>query len=167
MSQNAQFVRNQEKGVLAKGVLQDPVSLPRNQTIVEDIGLSSAFGTRSATVKRGVYVCKNPLFLVPEFGVFFDSSWSAGKWGEILASTNSSSCSENCSLNCSENWFSYNLGRESSSESCSESSLEFRELLREWLFHSKSFCFVLRGVGTLCIFEGFSGISRLEGLETP
>ena len=37
--------------------------------------------------------------------------------------------------------FSHKLGRESHSESCSENALEFRELLREWPFHSESVFF--------------------------
>ena len=61
-------VRNQGKGGLAKGFLQDPVSLPRDQKIVKDIGLDSTFGTRSATVTRGVFVCKNPLLKPPDLG---------------------------------------------------------------------------------------------------
>ena len=37
--------------------------------------------------------------------------------------------------------FSHKLGRESHSESCSENAPEFRELLREWPFHSESVLF--------------------------
>ena len=34
--------------------------------------------------------------------------------------------------------FSHELGRERNSESCFENIVEFRELLREWPFHSES-----------------------------
>ena len=37
--------------------------------------------------------------------------------------------------------FSHKLGRECHSENCSEHTLEFRELLREWPFHSESIFF--------------------------
>ena len=47
------------------GFLRDPVSPPRNQKIVQDMGLISTFDTQSATEKRGVYVCKNPLLKTP------------------------------------------------------------------------------------------------------
>ena len=41
--------------------------------------------------------------------------------------------------------FSHDLGQECKSESCSENAQEFRELLREWPFHSESVFFQDRG----------------------
>ena len=37
----------------------------KEQKVPKDIGPSSAFGTQSATAKRGVYFCKNPLLKKP------------------------------------------------------------------------------------------------------
>ena len=49
------------KGVLAKGVSAEPSVTPRKtkQELPKDIGPGRTFGTQSATVKRGVHVCKN------------------------------------------------------------------------------------------------------------
>ena len=52
--------RSQEKGVLAKGVLQRPVSRLRKQKIPKGIGPSNSFGTQSTAAKRGVHFCKTP-----------------------------------------------------------------------------------------------------------
>ena len=41
------------------------MSRPRKQKIPGGIGPSGAFGTQSATGKRGVYFCKNPLLKTP------------------------------------------------------------------------------------------------------
>ena len=54
-------VRNQEKGVLAKGVSAESSVTPRKQKISGGIGPSSAFSTQSATAKRGVDFCKKML----------------------------------------------------------------------------------------------------------
>ena len=53
-----QSIRNQDKGVSAKGSLQNAVSRPRQQKIPKDIGPSSSFGTQSATAKRGVHLSR-------------------------------------------------------------------------------------------------------------
>ena len=62
--------RKQEKGVLAKGVSAESIARARKQKYPRILGPSSAFGTQSATPKRGVHVHKNPLLrtlvLVPE-----------------------------------------------------------------------------------------------------
>ena len=52
-------IRNQEKGVLAKGVSAGSgvASKKSEHELIQDIGLGSAFDTQSATVKRGVHVC--------------------------------------------------------------------------------------------------------------
>ena len=49
--------------------------------------------------------------------------------------------SESRSGSCSENRVSHKLGRDCHSENCSENTPEFRELLREWPFHSESVFF--------------------------
>ena len=43
------------------------------------MGLSSTFDTQSATVKRGIYVCKNPL-LKPPFSCFRNASAFSRGW---------------------------------------------------------------------------------------
>ena len=63
-------VRNQEKGVLAKGVsarVEHHALKKCNAKYRKDIGPSSAFGNQSATAKRGVHLCKNPLLKTPLF----------------------------------------------------------------------------------------------------
>ena len=52
--------------------------------------------------------------------------------------------------------FSHKLGRECHSENCSENTPEFRELLREWPFHSESVFFKI-GVVPRFLRYGFSG----------
>ena len=58
-----------QSGVLAKVFLQSPVSRPRKQKMIREIGPRRTFGTQSATAKRGVHFAKNPskktLFLAP------------------------------------------------------------------------------------------------------
>ena len=56
---------SQKRGFWQRGLLQAPVSRPRNEKLIQDIGLSSVFNAQSATVKRGVYVCKSPLLNAP------------------------------------------------------------------------------------------------------
>ena len=63
------IVRSQEKGVLAKGVSGEPSVTPRRRKNIKDIGPSIAFGAQSATSKRGVHSCKNPLLKIP-FSLF-------------------------------------------------------------------------------------------------
>ena len=53
-------LRNQEKGVLAKGVSAESSVTPKETKIPKDTGPSTTFGTQRATAKRGVYPCKNP-----------------------------------------------------------------------------------------------------------
>ena len=53
--------RNQEKGVLAKGFSAESSVTPKETKNTRGIGPSSAFGTHSATAKRGVHFRKNPL----------------------------------------------------------------------------------------------------------
>ena len=49
--------------------------------------------------------------------------------------------------------FSHKLGRQCHSENCSENTLEFRELLREWPFHSESVFFKIGVVPRFLIFS--------------
>ena len=51
--------KNQEKGVLAKGVT------PKETKHTQGQGPSSTFGTQSVTAERGVHFCKNPLLKTP------------------------------------------------------------------------------------------------------
>ena len=53
--------RNQEKGVLAKGVSVEFSVAVKETKLPKDIGPSSTFGTQSATAKRGVHFAQNPL----------------------------------------------------------------------------------------------------------
>ena len=55
------ILRNQERGVSAKRVSAESSVTPKEAEIIKDIGPSSTFGAQSATAKRGVHVCKNPL----------------------------------------------------------------------------------------------------------
>ena len=50
------------------------------------------------------------------------------------------------SESCPRIGFSRKLGRDCHSESCSENTPEFRELLREWPFHSESVFFKIEVV---------------------
>ena len=59
-------IQEPRKGGLAKGFfLQSPASHPSKQQIHKGIGPSSTFRTQSATGKRGVNLCKSPLFKDP------------------------------------------------------------------------------------------------------
>ena len=75
--------RNQYKGGFSKGVFcRIQCHARANKTIHKGIGPSSTFGTQSATVKRGVNVCKTKPFkktlssLVPDL---FSSFWGRTK----------------------------------------------------------------------------------------
>ena len=63
-------LKNQEKGVVAKGVSVESSVTAKEAKVPKDIGPSSAFGAQSAKAKRGVHFCKTnvtcgkPLFLV-------------------------------------------------------------------------------------------------------
>ena len=60
-SDSVTFIRNKEKGVLAKGVSAESSVAPKKQKIPKGTGLGSTFGTQSATARRGRNVCKNAL----------------------------------------------------------------------------------------------------------
>ena len=62
-------IRNQEKGVLSKGVSAEPSPAPKRQKVPQAIGLSSTFRTQSATAWRGIPFRKNTLLKEPFFSV--------------------------------------------------------------------------------------------------
>ena len=57
------YIRHREKGVLAKGVSAG--FRRRELKVPKHIGPSSTFGARSATAKRGMDICKDPLLKTP------------------------------------------------------------------------------------------------------
>ena len=60
--------------------------------------------------------------------------------------------------------FSHRLGRECHSDNCSENTPEFRELLREWPFHSRAF-FIFFKIGVVPRFLTWSELSHLRKLS--
>ena len=50
-----------KRGFWQRGLLQNPVSRPRKEKLLKDIGPSSTCGAHSATAKSGVDSCKNPV----------------------------------------------------------------------------------------------------------